>query len=50
MAAKVLEAIGYGIVTLPTAKRLHLVKVWHPFVRDTEALIDSATTNARTYD
>ncbi|KAJ6864705.1 hypothetical protein NC651_035310 [Populus alba x Populus x berolinensis] len=45
MAAKVLEAIGYGIVILPTAKRLHLVKVWHPFVRVTEALIDSATTN-----
>ncbi|KAJ6968344.1 hypothetical protein NC653_036333 [Populus alba x Populus x berolinensis] len=45
MAAKVLEAIGYGIVVLPTAKRLHLVKVWHPFVSVTEALIDSATTN-----
>ncbi|KAL3569304.1 hypothetical protein D5086_029194 [Populus alba] len=45
MAAKVLEAIGYGIVVLPTAKRLHLVKVWHPFVSVTEVLIDSATTN-----
>jgi hypothetical protein len=46
VAAKVLEAIGYGIVILPTAKRLHLVKVWHPFVMVTKALIDSATTNA----
>ncbi|KAH8504829.1 hypothetical protein H0E87_012170 [Populus deltoides] len=46
VAAKVLEAIGYGNVILPTAKRFHMVKVWLPFVRVTKPLIDSATTNA----
>ncbi|CAK7342037.1 unnamed protein product [Dovyalis caffra] len=45
VAAKVLEAIGYGNVILPAAKRLHMVKVWLPFVRVTKPLIDSATTN-----
>lgn len=45
VAAKVLEAIGYGPVILPTAKRLHLVKTWLPFVRVTRPLIDSATTD-----
>lgn len=45
VAAKVLEAIGYGTVILPTAKRLHLVKMWLPFVRVTRPLIDSATTD-----
>lgn len=47
VAAKVLEAIGYGNVILPTAKRFHMVKVWLPFVRVTKPLIDSATTNAK---
>lgn len=45
VAAKVLEAIGYGTVILPTAKRLHVVKVWLPFVRVTKPLIDSFTTH-----
>ncbi|KAK3227018.1 hypothetical protein Dsin_006880 [Dipteronia sinensis] len=45
VAAKVLDAIGYGTVILPTAKRFHLVKVWLPFVRVTKPLIDSVTTN-----
>ncbi|CAN6586662.1 unnamed protein product [Malus baccata var. baccata] len=44
VAAKILEAIGYGTVILPTAKRLHMVKVWLPFVRVVKPLIDSATT------
>ncbi|CAN6719484.1 unnamed protein product [Malus baccata var. baccata] len=44
VAAKILEAIGYGTVILPTAKRLHMVKVWLPFVRVAKPLIDSATT------
>lgn len=42
VAAKVLEAIGYGTVILPTAKRLHMVNVWLPFVRVTKPLIDYA--------
>ncbi|KAJ4830052.1 hypothetical protein Tsubulata_009662 [Turnera subulata] len=47
VAAKVLEAIGYGTVILPTAKRLHMVKVWLPLVRATKPMIDSLTaTNA----
>lgn len=45
VAAKVLEAIGYGAVILPTAKRIHIVKVWLPFVRVTKPLIDSVMTN-----
>ncbi|KAK4834431.1 hypothetical protein QYF36_022512 [Acer negundo] len=45
VAAKVLDAIGYGTVILPTAKRFHLVKVWLPFVRVTKPLIDSVATN-----
>ncbi|KAM0978080.1 hypothetical protein ACFX2I_014007 [Malus domestica] len=44
VAAKILEAIGYGTVILPTAKRLHMVKVWLPFVRVAKPVIDSATT------
>ncbi|XP_021289794.1 BTB/POZ domain-containing protein At3g05675-like, partial [Herrania umbratica] len=45
VVAKVLESIGYGTVILPTAKRIHMVKVWLPFVRVTKPLIDSVTTN-----
>ncbi|KAJ4705402.1 BTB/POZ domain-containing protein [Melia azedarach] len=44
VAAKVLEAMGYGTVILPTSKRLHMVKAWLPFVRVTKPLIDSAMT------
>lgn len=44
VAAKVLEAIGYGTVIFPTAKRLHMVKVWLPFVRVSKPQIDSVTT------
>ncbi|KAF5473472.1 hypothetical protein F2P56_010083 [Juglans regia] len=46
VAAKVLEAIGYGTVIMPTAKRLHMVKVWLPFARITKPLIDCVTTNS----
>lgn len=45
VASKVLEAIGYGTVILPTAKRLHVVKIWLPFVRITKPLIDSLTAH-----
>jgi len=45
VTSKVLEAIGYGTVILPTAKRLQVLKLWLPFVRVTKPLIDSVTTN-----
>ncbi|KAM7465938.1 hypothetical protein LguiB_013500 [Lonicera macranthoides] len=45
VTAKVLEAIGDGTVILPTVERLHMVKVWLPFVRCLKALIDCSTTN-----
>lgn len=45
VTSKVLEAIAYGTVILPTAKRLQVLKVWLPFVRITKPLIDSATVN-----
>ncbi|KAA8516807.1 hypothetical protein F0562_017083 [Nyssa sinensis] len=45
VTAKVLEAIGYGNVILPTAKRLHMVKVWLPFVRVLKPLVDSVPTD-----
>ncbi|XP_077230704.1 BTB/POZ domain-containing protein isoform X2 [Tasmannia lanceolata] len=41
VAVKVLEAIGYGTVILPTARRLHMLNVWLPFVRKMKALLDS---------
>ncbi|KAK6942529.1 hypothetical protein RJ641_027906 [Dillenia turbinata] len=42
VASKVLEAVGYGTVILPTAKRLLMVKVWLPFVRATKPLSKQA--------
>lgn len=45
VASRVLEAIGYGTVILPTMKRLHMVKIWLPFVRIAKPLIDSITIN-----
>ncbi|KAK6944123.1 BTB/POZ domain [Dillenia turbinata] len=42
VASRVLEAVGYGTVILPTAKRLLMVKVWLPFVRATKPLSESA--------
>lgn len=45
VTAKVVEAIGYGTVILPTTKRLEMVKLWLPFVRNTKPLVDSAVTD-----
>ncbi|XP_060196552.1 BTB/POZ domain-containing protein At3g05675 isoform X2 [Lycium barbarum] len=41
VTTKVLEAVGYGVVVLPTVKRLHMVKLWLPFVRTVKPLVDS---------
>ncbi|XP_052176860.1 BTB/POZ domain-containing protein At3g05675 isoform X2 [Diospyros lotus] len=46
VSSKVLESIGYGTVILPTAKRLHMVKVWLPFVRAMKPVIDSASADS----
>ncbi|CAH1418924.1 unnamed protein product [Lactuca virosa] len=43
VTSKVLEAIAYGSVILPTIKRLHMVKIWLPFVRILKPLFDSLT-------
>lgn len=45
VTSKVLEAIAYGTVILPTAKRLQVLKLWLPFVRVTKPVIDSAMMN-----
>ncbi|KAH6797551.1 BTB/POZ domain-containing protein [Perilla frutescens var. hirtella] len=45
VAAKVLEAIGYGTVILPTTKRLQMVKAWLPFVRLVKPSVDSVTSD-----
>lgn len=45
VTAKVLEAIGYGTVILPTLKRLNMVKVWLPFARVMKPLLNSVATS-----
>lgn len=45
VASKVLEAIGYGTLILPTTKRLQMVKIWLPFVRNVKPSVDSVTSD-----
>ncbi|KAI3984903.1 hypothetical protein MKX01_004671 [Papaver californicum] len=45
VGGKFLEAIAYGTVILPTAKRLHMVKLWLPFVRLFKPLISSTSVD-----
>ncbi|XP_071710433.1 BTB/POZ domain-containing protein At3g05675 [Rutidosis leptorrhynchoides] len=45
VTSKVLEAIGYGSVILPTVKRLHMVRIWLPFVRILKPSIDCVKTD-----
>ncbi|KAI3716616.1 hypothetical protein L1987_67610 [Smallanthus sonchifolius] len=45
ITSKVLEAIGYGNVILPTVKRLHMVRSWLPFVRNLKPSVDSLPTD-----
>lgn len=40
VASKVLEAIGYGNVILPSAKRFHAVKIWLPYVQKTKSFVE----------
>ncbi|CAL1360373.1 unnamed protein product [Linum trigynum] len=44
-SAKVLEAISYGTVILPTQRRLQNVKQWLPFVRKMRPVIDKASSS-----
>ncbi|CAI9760883.1 unnamed protein product [Fraxinus pennsylvanica] len=45
VTVKVLEAIGYGTVILPTKKRLNMIKIWLPFIRVMKFSIDSVTSD-----
>ena len=39
VSAKVLEAVAFGNIVLPTEKRHHMVNVWITFARTTKSLI-----------
>ncbi|KAM0981911.1 hypothetical protein ACFX2A_015196 [Malus domestica] len=41
VTAKVLEAVGYGNVILPTPIRASLLKTWLPYIRKMKPLLDS---------
>lgn len=41
IACKVLEAVGYGSVILPSPCRVQLLKTWFPYVRKMKPLFDS---------
>lgn len=45
VTAKVMEAIAYATVVLPTNKRLHMVKVWLRFVRFVKSSVDSVVAS-----
>ncbi|CAN1772461.1 BTB/POZ domain-containing protein At3g05675 [Linum perenne] len=45
VSSKVLEAISYGTVILPTRTRHHIVKIWLPFARETRPAADNASSN-----
>ncbi|KAL9230612.1 hypothetical protein vseg_005942 [Gypsophila vaccaria] len=45
VSTKIIEAIGYGHVILPTAKRLHMVNIWLPFARATKPIIDASSND-----
>lgn len=45
VVAKVMEVIGYGTVILPTLKRVGMVKLWLPFVRDVRFSVDSVASD-----
>lgn len=40
VASKILEAIGFGNVILQTTRRLHMVRVWLPFVQKARPLVE----------
>ncbi|KAF8413354.1 hypothetical protein HHK36_001334 [Tetracentron sinense] len=40
VTGKVLDAVGYGNVILPAAGRVHLLKIWLPYIRKMKPLLD----------
>lgn len=38
---KVLDAVGYGNVIIPPARRVELLKTWLPYIRKTKPVLDS---------
>ncbi|KAL3696773.1 hypothetical protein R1sor_010849 [Riccia sorocarpa] len=42
LTSKVLEAVGYGSVILPTEQRTRLVKLWLPYIREIKPLLDAS--------
>ncbi|KAK9053070.1 hypothetical protein SSX86_029700 [Deinandra increscens subsp. villosa] len=38
---KVLDAVSYGNVIIPPARRVELVKTWLPYIRNTKPILDS---------
>ncbi|XP_068650932.1 BTB/POZ domain-containing protein At3g05675-like [Aristolochia californica] len=41
VTGKVLDAVGYGNVILPTTSRVELLKIWLPFIRTVKPILDS---------
>lgn len=41
VTGKVLEAVGYGIVIVPSRSRACLLKIWLPFIRRLKTLVDA---------
>ncbi|EOA21290.1 hypothetical protein CARUB_v10001644mg [Capsella rubella] len=41
VTGKVLEAVGYGIVIVPSKSRTSLLKIWLPFIRRLKTLVDA---------
>nr|DAD37917.1 TPA_asm: hypothetical protein HUJ06_008558 [Nelumbo nucifera] len=40
VVGKVLDAVGFGNVILPTPARVHLLKIWLPYIRRMKPLLD----------
>ncbi|KAI3727785.1 hypothetical protein L6452_16405 [Arctium lappa] len=41
LTGKVLDAVGYGNVIIPSARRVELVKTWLPYIRKMKPVLDS---------
>ncbi|KVH95271.1 BTB/POZ domain-containing protein At3g05675 isoform X1 [Cynara cardunculus var. scolymus] len=41
LTGKVLDAVGYGNVIIPAARRVELVKTWLPYIRQMKPVLDS---------
>lgn len=41
ITSKVLDTIGFGTVIIPPSQRLHMVKLWLPFIRKIKPQLDS---------